>query len=178
MLLSRPGCGRGPGRPAALSAPRLLQLVLRDTASVHSVRFGQSAPSSPLLTNVTYWENLLLPSGSVWLAVVKGLLWKLRLLLSRELKPFPVFLLQAVFPVGSPPLSGWMDEHPNCPWPHCVPGCQADGVCVLPSLGEGAWCRKQALGVPSDLPSPYWGLANLGLPVLSRVNTSSNKCLS
>lgn len=64
-LLSWSGCGRGPGQPAALSAPRLLQLVLRDTGSVYSVRFEQSAPSSPLLTKVTYWENLLLASGSV-----------------------------------------------------------------------------------------------------------------
>lgn len=116
------------------------------------------------------------------LAVVKGILWKLRLLLSRELKLFPVFLLQAVFPVGSQPLSGWMDEHPNSvrkgPWPHRMPGCQANGVCFLPSRGKMPGAGNRHSEGPSDLSSPHWGLANLGLPVLSHVNTSLNKCLS
>lgn len=54
---------------------------------------------------------------------------------------------------------------------HTVPGliapspaAAADGVCVLPSGGRVPG-GKQPVPRPA---LPYWGLANLGLPVLSR----------
>lgn len=102
LLLSRPGCGRGPGRPAAcqLQAP---PAGSEDTASVHSVRFGQSAPSCPLLTSVTLLGELTSSIRRVT-GCCKGFTVEAQAPAQQRAQAFPVFLLQAVFPVGSPSL--------------------------------------------------------------------------